>query len=162
MKNGHSEVSNPQRRKLLGGLVAIINLGLFSALFGPLIAFIGSPLKKKKAGRWIPVLEESELPLNSVKEVTFTVKVEDGYHIVDRAYTVFLKRNDNNIVCIDPACTHLGCRIKHQTDSRRFICPCHGGVFDEDGNVVSGPPPKPLERHDVKIEDGKIWIYREA
>jgi Rieske Fe-S protein len=39
-----------------------------------------------------------------------------------------------------------------------FFCPCHNGVFDKDGNVVSGPPPRPLDRFEVKVEDDQLFI----
>jgi Rieske Fe-S protein len=34
----------------------------------------------------------------------------------------------------------------------RFRCPCHGGVFDAEGNVVEGPPPRPLDRVEVRVD----------
>ena len=86
----------------------------------------------------------------------------DDFGMADRRYTVFLRRYENTVLAFDPACTHLGCRIKHSTEQNRYLCPCHGGVFDEDGKVVSGPPPKPLEQHPTKVEGGKIWVYKEV
>lgn len=144
----------------MGWLIAGINLIVASAVFGPIVGFIGSPLKRRAKTKWVPILDESELPEGLVREVKFTVQVQDGYHVVDRAYTLYLRRKDGEVAAIDPSCTHLGCRVRYQDDKQRFFCPCHGGVFDQEGNVVSGPPPKPLERHNVKVEAGKIWVSR--
>jgi Rieske Fe-S protein len=41
-----------------------------------------------------------------------------------------------------------------------FYCPCHNGVFAKDGTVVSGPPPRPLDRFEVKIEDGILYVQK--
>lgn len=166
-KNGQSDnqqadAKSPQRRKLLGVAVALINIALASAFLGPVLGFIASPLKRKKQGQWVPILGDSELSPGQVKEVNFSIRVKDGYHEVDRKYSLYLRRGDDGVVCIDPACTHLGCRVRYQEANHRFVCPCHGGVFSEAGDVVSGPPPKPLEKHPVKVENGKIWIYKEA
>ena len=48
-------------------------------------------------------------------------------------------------------CTHLGCRVRWVSGQEEFFCPCHDGVFDIDGNVVSGPPPRPLEAFTVNL-----------
>lgn len=152
--------STHSRRTLMGWLIAGINLLVAGAVIGPVVGFIGSPLKRRSKAKWVAILNESELPEGIVREVKFTVQVQDGYHVVDRAYTLYLRRKDGEVVAIDPSCTHLGCRVRYQDDKQRFFCPCHGGVFDQEGNVVSGPPPKPLERHSVKVEAGKIWVSR--
>ena len=46
-------------------------------------------------------------------------------------------------------CTHLGCIVKWDPASRKILCPCHAGVFGADGQVVSGPPPRPLPSYEV-------------
>ena len=155
-------VTKPQRRKLMAIIVGIINLSLVGAIFGPVVGFVASPLKTKKKGQWIPVLDESELAPGQVKETSFTMSIKDGYHVVDRKYTMYLRRSEDGVVCIDPACTHLGCRVLYQESNHRFICPCHGGVFSAEGKNVSGPPPRPLDTHPVKVENGRIFVYKEA
>ena len=158
----NKDVQNPERRKFMGIAATTINLILAGAFVGPVIGFITSPLSRKKQGRWIPILWEREIGVGEIKDVTYEIEVEDGYHTVKRKYTVFLSRTESGVTCFDPACTHLGCRVKFKENSHKFFCPCHGGVFTAEGNVVSGPPPKPLEQHQVKVEKGQIWVYRES
>ena len=55
-------------------------------------------------------------------------------------------------------CTHLGCPVHWLQDADLFMCPCHGGVFYNDGTVASGPPPKPLIRYPVRVRDGFVEI----
>jgi Rieske Fe-S protein len=38
------------------------------------------------------------------------------------------------------------------------MCPCHGGVYYEDGSRASGPPPRGLFEYDYKVENGHLWI----
>jgi len=157
-----SQAENPRRRKLLGWAVGVINVVLLGSFLGPVVGFVGSPLGRRAKGRWVPLLNEAELPVGSTREASFVMSVQDGYMKADRKYTVFVRRTETGLVCFDPACTHLGCRIELQAAKGRFLCPCHGGVFDADGKVVSGPPPKPLDQHPVKLEAGKVWIYKEV
>jgi Rieske Fe-S protein len=157
-----SESNGKSRRTFLGVIVGVINVGILGAIAGPVLGFLGSPLKHKVKREWIPIAQIDVVPPMSAKEVTYTIRTVDGYHEVERSYSVFLRRDGENVVCIDPACTHLGCRVTYQESKDRFLCPCHGGVFDKDGNVVSGPPPKHLDKHQVKVESGQIWLLREV
>lgn len=55
-------------------------------------------------------------------------------------------------------CTHLGCVVYYQPDRGEMECPCHEGFFDAaTGDVVSGPPQRPLGRIDVEVRDGTVW-----
>lgn len=148
------------RRSVLGWLVTGINLAVVSALAVPALRFVAAPLSRRSTEKWVDVLSESDLVHGSTREVSYTIKVVDGYQTIDRKYTVYLHKGDDGVKCFDPACTHLGCRIKFQEDQRRYFCPCHGGVFDEMGKVVSGPPPKGLVEHPVKVQKGRILVSR--
>lgn len=160
--NGTGPETKHSRRKIIGWMVGIINLVVVGVVVGPVLGFVGAPLGDRRKGRWVPILDEGEIQDGETKEVTFEMEVTDGYMQTNRKYTVYAKRTGKDIQVFDPACTHLGCRIKFQNDKNRYFCPCHGGVFDDGGNVVSGPPPKPLSKYPVDIRDGKLWIKKEA
>ena len=150
------------RRKVLSWSVGIINLAVIAGIFAPVAGFIGSPLKNKAKDDWIDVLGENEIEVGETKEVKFKTMVEDGYQTVQREYVVFMRRYPDKIVVFDPSCTHLGCRVLYKKEQGRYLCPCHGGVFDEDGKVVSGPPPQALVKHGVRVENGRILVNRRA
>jgi Rieske Fe-S protein len=48
-------------------------------------------------------------------------------------------------------CTHLDCTVQYRPDTSQIWCACHNGLYDLAGNVVSGPPPRPLERFTVNL-----------
>jgi Rieske Fe-S protein len=56
-------------------------------------------------------------------------------------------------------CAHLGCPVGWFPESGLFMCPCHGGVYDSEGSVVGGPPPRGLFRYRHKIENGQLLIW---
>lgn len=150
------------RRSVLGWLVTGINLAVMAALAVPAVKFVVSPLSRKSKEKWVDILGEGDLNEGETREVSYVISIQDGYQTVDRKYTVYLHRTADGFKCFDPACTHLGCKIKFQDDQRRYFCPCHGGVFSEEGKVVSGPPPSGLVEHPVKVENGRILVSRQV
>ncbi len=56
-------------------------------------------------------------------------------------------------------CTHLGCTFPWNSNDQQFQCPCHGSLYDPEGNVVRGPAPLPLKLVHVAVKDDAIWIY---
>ena len=72
---------------------------------------------------------------------------------------ILLRVGDREVVAFSQKCTHLGCVVYYEADDHRWHCPCHEGNFDElTGEVLSGPPPRPLGRIAVEIrDDGNIW-----
>ncbi|GJV27603.1 cytochrome b6-f complex iron-sulfur subunit, chloroplastic [Tanacetum coccineum] len=57
---------------------------------------------------------------------------------------------------INVVCTHLGCIVPWNTMEKKFVCPCHGSQFDNEGKVVKGPAPLSLELARVETDDGKV------
>jgi len=150
---------SPGRRKMLAWLVGIVNIAVIGAVFTPVVGFVTAPLRKaQKPGDWVPVLDDSALADGETKGVEFRLKIQDGFYATERVYSVYLHRAGGQLFAFDPSCTHLGCRIEWQSDKKKYFCPCHGGVFNEKGDVVSGPPPIPLNQHPVKSEGGKIYV----
>jgi menaquinol-cytochrome c reductase iron-sulfur subunit len=69
------------------------------------------------------------------------------------------KRNDDQpYVAISTRCAHAGCPVRYFQASERFICPCHGGIYDFEGKVEGGPPVRPLDRFYTKVENGRVLV----
>lgn len=73
-----------------------------------------------------------------------------GVHVV--------RKSDTDVAVFDPHCTHLGCPLAWSTGSKSFACPCHGGSFNSSGDVIAGPPPRPMIRYETRIQDGEVFI----
>jgi len=70
---------------------------------------------------------------------------------------VVLQTAPGEFVALSAVCTHLGCIVKWQADKGEFLCPCHGGRFSSQGEVLGGPPPSPLETLPVNL-DGDLLV----
>jgi len=72
---------------------------------------------------------------------------------------ILVRLGESDVVGFSQKCTHLGCVVYYEPDEERWHCPCHEGNFEvRTGDVISGPPTRPLGRIDVEIRgDGMIW-----
>ncbi len=87
--------------------------------------------------------------------------ISDGW--VERIEPVgvyVLRVTDSSAVVMDPHCTHLGCPVKFASGAGGFLCPCHGGSFDEQGYPTGGPPPRRLDVYETKVEDGEVLFHK--
>ena len=55
-------------------------------------------------------------------------------------------------------CTHLGCPVRWFQESKLFMCPCHGGIYYQDGSRAAGPPPRGLFEYSTKVENGTLYV----
>ena len=118
-----------------------------------MVAWIGVryiiPQTTRARSRKVFVARLGELPADDVLE---TVDLR-GRPVA------ILKREGATPLAISLVCTHLGCRVHWQPKERTFLCPCHMGVFDANGNVRSGPPPSALPRYDVSVETENVFVH---
>ena len=101
----------------------------------------------------------SKLAVGEPVEMVFRENRVDGWKVASEKENAWVvKLSDQNIVAFGPQCTHLGCAYHWDDGKREFQCPCHSSVFSVDGNVVSGPAPRPLDRYEAKIQNGKLLL----
>jgi cytochrome b6-f complex iron-sulfur subunit len=73
------------------------------------------------------------------------------------------KDDQSELRALDAKCTHEGCTVQYVADESVVWCACHNARFDVDGNVVSGPPPRPLPRFTVQADaDGNVLIGQKS
>jgi Rieske Fe-S protein len=61
-----------------------------------------------------------------------------------------IRTPDGTLRAFNAICTHLDCTVAYRPEESDIFCPCHNGVYDLHGRVVSGPPPRPLEEYQVE------------
>jgi Rieske Fe-S protein len=75
---------------------------------------------------------------------------------------ILIRSDQDEWRAFSAVCTHLNCTVQFQEDTHQIWCACHNGLFDLNGNVVGGPPPKPLEEFEVNLRGGDVVISRRA
>ncbi len=154
------EKGRVSRRAFLQGSIFGIG-GLIGAALGiPAIAYIVGPaLKSKKAQEWIHL--GSTAKVETGKPALFKAKLQSqtGWITNEEEIDVYvLTENGRDYIALSNVCTHLGCHVRWTSESEQFVCPCHNGVFDKTGRVVSGPPPRSLDRFVVKVDKDQLLI----
>ena len=130
--------------------VALIG-GALSTVLG---AFALRPARGSQSTRWLRAAALTDLSPNVPVPRVLVVSRRDGWYRERARETVFLVWDgDKSVHVLSATCTHLGCQVRWDAPSTRFRCPCHGGTFDPRGNVVSGPPPRPLDRLEARLDE---------
>jgi menaquinol-cytochrome c reductase iron-sulfur subunit len=135
--------------------------GIITAVMGiPSIAYIiGPALQRNKTESWTRLGPTSKVELGTPTLLKVTVERRTGWIVDSEELAVYvLTDNGRDFIAMSNICTHLGCRARWVSDRDQFYCPCHAGVFDREGYVVSGPPPRPLDRYEVRVENEQLFI----
>ena len=104
------------------------------------------PDRKEKTYHKYLVAKGNEIPVGKAKEINlggkpvFVVRLEEGYKV------------------FSGVCTHLGCIVRWEENKSRFYCPCHQGIFNKQGEVTGGPPPRPLDEYQVELDNNLVFI----
>lgn len=153
---------NPEmsRRRFLTGLT--VGIGAASTLLvgGVLASAFVGPALRPKPPQWIPVGDVDAFPAGEVSTVRLTYTETNGFYKQERARPILVWRQPqtHEFVVFNSTCTHLGCTVRWEANQRLFLCACHGGTFNLDGSVKSGPPPRPLDRLTLRVDSGNLLV----
>ena len=156
------------RRKFLG--YATVGLGaIVAALVAiPLIGSLISPLlqKRKAETKWVELGKIEDFKVGQPEMVQWVTSRMDGWYMETAPKAVWVVTEDGeNFTVFNPRCPHLTCAYSWKAEGPHkghFFCPCHDGVFDINGQVLGGPPPRPLDTLPVKVEDGRLFtMYKD-
>ena len=140
--------------RLIQGTYAVIGATLAFVVGGAVIA----PSFGRREAMWLHAGDAEDLDEGTPRPITLRVARPDGpSEVVDRKI-VYLVKIGSQVRALDSTCTHLGCRTRFNPESRQIECPCHGGVYDVTGSVLSGPPPAPLRAMTTRVDNGQVMV----
>jgi menaquinol-cytochrome c reductase iron-sulfur subunit len=167
---GSFEGETVTRRRLMGLTVQGAGLVAVSAFTLPALGFsVGSALFERPPVTWERIGAEGDFPNDTyVPKVITTVQ---GIGEIGKT-TVYVRAYNEDIdgprdpdipggghfIAISTRCMHLGCPVRYVEASERFICPCHGGVYDFTGQRTGGPPVRPLDRFYTRVAAGQVEV----
>jgi Rieske Fe-S protein len=147
------------RRGFLVRTIAAIHAALGATVAFILGGAVLAPAFSRREDTWLRAAALDALPDNLPLPVTLRVARPDGFtQVIDRTVVYLVKTGDQQVRAMHSTCTHLGCRTSYDRETQTIVCPCHGGVYDINGQVVAGPPPSPLLQLEAKIENGQVLV----
>lgn len=153
-----SEPKEPdsERRNILSWFLGASVSALFAAVIYPVVRFISPPR--------LP-----EAPTNRVEagRTNDPELLDKGYKIVRFGAdpVILIRAAQGDLRAFSATCTHLDCIVEFQSRKKRIWCNCHNGEYNLNGQVIGGPPPRPLRKYEVHVlesegEPGTIVISR--
>lgn len=150
------------RRVFLFKVAVGLNALVGAVLAVPLIGYLLGPAMKKNSGSgsWIAIGDVSDFPTGETRLAEFRSPVAslgDGETAKVACWVRRVSGQKFQVFAIN--CAHLGCPVRWFSESKLFMCPCHGGAYYEDGRRASGPPERGLFEYRYKIAGSSLVIH---
>jgi menaquinol-cytochrome c reductase iron-sulfur subunit len=153
------------RREFIKGITALVG-GVITAAIGiPTIAYLIDPALRESAKEaWIPIGKLLDMPIGTPSPFSFTRVQVNGWERTATSHGGFVIRRSedpNDLLILNSICTHLACTVNWSENDQVYLCPCHDAKFGREGEVLGGPPPRPLHRFEEYrlTEEGILEIF---
>lgn len=70
----------------------------------------------------------------------------------------YLSRLPEGLIALYWKCPHLGCTVPWEPSRGQFACPCHGSIYEANGQNVAGPAPRPMDYMQIEIRGDEVWV----
>lgn len=141
------------RRRFLNWLFATSAGALVVSILYPILRYIVPPASAAESAASSVTLDYggSAVPANSGR--IFKFGSEPG---------MLLRSPTGDLRAFSAVCTHLACTVQYREDLSHIWCACHNGHYDLNGVNIAGPPPRPLERYEVRERGDQIVVQRRS
>lgn len=146
------------RRTLLGWVVKGIGAAVGGILAVPAVITVLSPVKERRIETWVPVGPVESYAPGTVTRANVPIPRDDWAATPAEKAVYVYRRSAQEVIVYSRNCTDLSCPLTFDEGSNWFYCPCHGGIFCQDGNPKAGPPSRPMYRYAVRLRDGVLEI----
>jgi len=137
------------RRRLLDSALGAGFVSTLAAIVYPVWRYLIPPVSGEPSAQSVVAGQAGQVKPNSGSIFKFGSKPG-----------LLVRTADGELKAFSAVCTHLDCTVQFKSDTSQIWCACHNGMYDLQGNVVSGPPPRPLERLVVNQRGDEIVVSR--
>jgi cytochrome b6-f complex iron-sulfur subunit len=148
-----SMANDSTRRKFLSGIMAGAGAAFLGSVLYPAVRFIIPPKSGEANVNQVKLpFGRTEIEAEPSRGKTFKFGRQLGLILITEA---------GELKAMSATCTHLDCTVQYRPDLGIVWCACHNGRYDLDGNNISGPPPRPLEKFVVTEDADAVFVSRE-
>jgi cytochrome b6-f complex iron-sulfur subunit len=130
------------------GALKHVTRAVLAAALAPLVSCRG---EADPSAATAPPAADNEVLLSQLEGVSRLV-------VTVRGEPIEIVRAADGFVARSFLCPHFGCRLAWREESGRYECPCHLGMFDREGRVISGPSTLPMRRVPVRVARDRIVL----
>ena len=134
------------QRLLKGGVFALLGATLY-----PITRYLYPPRGVEATVSSVAAAKVGDLAVNTAKIFRFGNKPG-----------ILIRTPHDELKAFSAVCTHLNCTVQYNSDSSLIWCACHNGKFDLNGQVISGPPPRPLEAYGVNVRGDDVIVSKSS
>ncbi len=138
------------RKSFLDMLLNTSGVAFLITLLYPVFKFLIPPEAEGADPTSVKVGSPNEVPPNSGKIFRF-----------GRKPAILIRTKEGDFRAFTAICTHLDCTVQYRPDFQHIWCACHNGHYDLQGNNISGPPPRPLQRFIVNVNKDEIIVSKD-
>jgi Rieske Fe-S protein len=163
---GAFEGETVTRRRFMTGSAHAAGAAAVTAFALPALGFALGPVFERHRARWLDVGAIADFP-----DSTYVPRVITSVAGIGEAgkTTVYVRKHNPQLdgpvkdmydeyIAISTRCMHAGCPVRFIEASQRFVCPCHGGVYDFLGKRTGGPPVRPLDRFYTRTRSDRLEV----
>lgn len=159
--SSYGDVNDPRavisRSKFLTGATAGLGGLIGVAVAVPLVGYVFGPSFAGQNWYWTNVGPADNPDFAEGTYVPVIFERGPGGEL-DRRVAFIRRDGGDQFTVVSNICMHLGCPVVFA--GTNFACPCHGGQYDTEGIRTAGPPNRPLNRFEYKVEGGNLYIGR--
>jgi Rieske Fe-S protein len=148
------------RRSFLFTLGLALNAGVLALAGVPIVRYLLGPVTRRLGAQaWIDLGAVEAFPAGQTRLAVYENPFRVAWDGPTAKIACWVRRIEGErfqVFAIN--CAHLGCPVRWFPQSRLFMCPCHGGVYYEDGSRASGPPPRGLFEYEYAVRDGRLVV----
>lgn len=137
------------RRTFLQSLLKGGALALLGAALYPILRYLYPPRGTEASVTSVVAAQVGELAPNTAKIFRFGTRPG-----------LLINTEHGELKAFSAVCTHLNCTVQYDGNASVIWCACHNGKFDLNGQVISGPPPRPLEPYHINVRGDEIVVSK--
>jgi Rieske Fe-S protein len=132
----------------------------------PAVGYFLSPIRRRSDTEGLDAAFHdagllSDIPVGEWRLLSLEMTHQDGWKKTRVKHAIWVRRQDKGeqaVTLLSSICPHLGCPINWHPDRSQFVCPCHGGIFNQNGQRTGGPPPRAMDSLEFEVRAGRLWV----
>jgi menaquinol-cytochrome c reductase iron-sulfur subunit len=147
------------KRRTAAGLLVATGTAVVSGVVGLPVLIAGlAPIWQPRGEHWRTIGPLEQFAIGKTTRAAIAIDRDTWPKPYGEQAAYVWRPNETDVVVFSQSCTDLGCPLQFEPGSACFLCPCHGGIFAQDGRRLAGPPKSPMLRYSHRVRNGLLEV----